>query len=129
MAHPPQPSSVEEAPSDAELDYVAARLDELRRAVEGRTILYTWLLLAFLLGLIAHLAGYFIGTGASNTVVTLLAELLRSLGTALWTGCVLILFVQVWPDVQQRGARRKLALYEKALGERDAREKSNKRLT
>jgi hypothetical protein len=57
-------------------------------------------------------------------VVTLLAELLRSLGTALWTGCVLILFVQVWPDVQQRGARRKLALYEKALGDRDAREKS-----
>jgi hypothetical protein len=77
-----------------------------------------------LLGLIAHLAGYFIGTGTSNTVVTLLAELLRSLGTALWTGCVLILFVQVWPDVQQRGARRKLALYEKALGDRDAREKS-----
>jgi hypothetical protein len=77
-----------------------------------------------LLGLIAHLAGYFIGTGTSNTVVTLLAELLRSLGTALWTGCVLILFVQVWPDVQQRGARRKLALYEKSLGVRDAREKS-----
>ena len=57
-------------------------------------------------------------------MVTLLADLLRSLGTALWTGCVLILFVQVWPDVQPRSARRTIALYEKALRERDAREKS-----
>jgi hypothetical protein len=124
MADPPRPSPTEETPSEAELDYVAPRLDELRRAVEGRTILYTWLLLAFLLGLIAHLAGYFIGAGSSNNVVTLLAELLRSLGTALWTGCVLILFVQVWPDVQQRRARRLIALYEKALRDREAREKS-----
>jgi hypothetical protein len=124
MTDPPRPSSSEETPSEAELDYIAPRLDELRRAVEGRTILYTWLLLAFLLGLIAHLAGYFIGAGSSNNVVTLLAELLRSLGTALWTGCVLILFVQVWPEVQQRRARRLIALYEKALREREAREKS-----
>jgi hypothetical protein len=92
--------------------------------VEGRTILYTWLLLAFLLGLIAHLAEYFIGAGSSNNVVTLLAELLRGLGTALWTGFVLILFVQVWPEVQQRRARRLIALYETALREREAREKS-----
>jgi hypothetical protein len=63
----------EETPSEAELDYIAPRLDELRRTVEGRTILYTSLLLAFLLGLIAHLAGYFIGAGSSNNVVTLLA--------------------------------------------------------
>jgi putative copper export protein len=119
-----QPSPTEETPSEAELDYIALHLDDLRRAVEGRTILYWWLLLGFLLGLIAHLAGYFIGAATSNTVVTLLADLLRSLGTALWTGCVLILFVQVWPDVQQRGARRRFALYEKALRDRDAREKS-----
>jgi hypothetical protein len=124
MADPPRPSPTEETPSEAELDYIAPRLDELRRAVEGRTILYTWLLLAFLLGLIAHLAGYFIGAGSSSNVVTLLAELLRSLGTALWTGCVLILFVQVWPEVQQRRARRLIAVYEKALREREAREKS-----
>ncbi len=124
MTDPTQPSPKEETPSEAELNYVAPRLDELRRAVEGRSILYTWLLLAFLLGLIAHLAGYFIGVGTSNNVVALLAELLRSLGTALWTGCVLILFVQVWPDVQQRRARRLIALYEKALREREAREKS-----
>lgn len=124
MTDHPQPFPTEEIPSEAELDYFALHLDELRRAVEGRTILYWWLLLGFLLGLIAHLAGYFIGAATSNTVVTLLADLLRSLGTALWTGCVLILFVQVWPDVQQRGARRRIALYEKALRERDAREKS-----
>jgi hypothetical protein len=124
MTDPPQPSPSDETPSEAELNYVAPRLDDLRRAVEGGSILYTWLLLAFLLGLIAHLAGYFIGAGTSNNVVTLLAELLRSLGTALWTGCVLILFVQVWPDVQRRRARRLLALYEKALREREARGKS-----
>ena len=124
MTDPPESSLIEETPSEAELDYVAPRLNELRRAVEGRTILYTWLLLAFLLGLIAHLAGYFIGAGTSNNVVLLLAELLRSLGTALWTGCVLILFVQVWPDVQQRRARGLLAMYEKTLRERDARKKS-----
>lgn len=125
MTEPLQPSKAEETPSEAELDYVAPRLDELRRAVEGRTILYKWLLVAFLLGLITHLAGYFIGAGTSNAVVTLLAELLRSLGTALWTGCVLILFVEVWPDVQQRSARRRFALYEKALRERDVRGKNN----
>jgi hypothetical protein len=124
MTDMPEPSPADQIPSDAELDYIATHLDDLRRAVEGRTILYTWLLLGFSLGLIAHLGGYFIGTGTTSNVVGLLAELLKSLGTALWTGCLLVLFVQVWPEVQQRTARRMLGLYEKALRERDTREKS-----
>jgi hypothetical protein len=52
---------------------------------------------------------------ASGTVDALIVESLQSLGTALWTGAVLVLLVQVIPTVQRRAAIRALRKYERNI--------------
>ena len=38
-------------------------------------------------------------------------------GWALWTGAVVVVFVQIWPEAKRRGYQRALAAYEAAVGD------------
>ena len=64
------------------------------------------MLTAVILGLIAHVAGYVLAVSGSGEPRGLVADLLSNLGMALWTGAVLVVFVQVLPDYQRRTAQR-----------------------
>jgi hypothetical protein len=62
-------------------------------------------------------------TNSSGALLTtepfaLLADLLYAMGYALWTGVVVVVFVQVLPEVKRRQLKRWLDAYEAALREK-----------
>jgi hypothetical protein len=46
----------------------------------------------------------------------LVADLLYQLGQALWTGVVVVVFVQIWPEAKRRQYKQALDAYEGAVG-------------
>ncbi len=100
-----------------ELNWVAANLPRVRRWTSGRLFLYEALALAFVVGLAAHVVGYELGVSAVGEPAGLLADLLANLGIALWTGGVLVVFVQILPEIRRRSAAHRLEQYEAALRE------------
>ena len=111
-------TAVEKAVGEAELAWAAANLPLLRRWVTGTRFLYQALAIAFVLGLIVHIAGYLLARSGFGEPFALIADLLMSLGIALWTGTVLVSFVQVLPETQRRAAVRLLENYEAAKRDR-----------
>jgi hypothetical protein len=98
--------------SDAELAWIGEHLPELRRSAFGQRILYQSLLIGFVVGLAIHVGGYLLRSSAATETVELLGDLLYSLGFALWTGVVVVLFVQVIPEGKRRQIKRWLDDYE-----------------
>jgi hypothetical protein len=47
----------------------------------------------------------------------LLADLLYALGGVLWTGVVLVVFIQIYPETKKRQFKRALDAYEAAVGD------------
>jgi hypothetical protein len=87
----------------------------LRRSVAGQRILYTSLAIGFVVGLAAHVGGYLLRSSATTEPLGLLADLLYALGWALWTGVVVVVFVQIFPEAKRRQIMRGLDAYEAAL--------------
>jgi hypothetical protein len=110
--------AVNEAIGEAELAWAAANLPLLRRWVTGTRFLYQALAIAFVSGLIVHIAGYVLAGAGLGEPAGLIADLLTNLGIALWTGTVLVAFVQVLPETQRRAAVRLLEKYEAAQRDR-----------
>jgi hypothetical protein len=78
-----------------------------------------WILaIGFAVGLVAHAAGYLLKTTTPAEPAGPLADLLYTLGWALWTGAVVAVFVQVFPEWKRRQIERALAAYEDAAGGR-----------
>ena len=50
----------------------------------------------------------------------LLANLLTTLGTTVWTGVVLVVFVEVLPEARRREAARRLKAYEAELRDQES---------
>jgi len=92
--------------NEDELRWAAQHQPQIRGWISGRRFLYDAMLTAVILGLIAHVAGYLLGVSGSGEPRGLVVDLLSNLGVALWTGAVLVVFVQVLPDYQRRTARR-----------------------
>jgi hypothetical protein len=105
-------------PSEEELAYVAEHLPELRGRVLGDEIRYSFLILWLLVGLAANVVGFLWSTGAADDLSALIADLLRSLGTALWTGVVVVALIQFLPDYLKRMAVRQLDAYADAIESR-----------
>jgi hypothetical protein len=72
-----------------------AQSDDSRRTL---WILYGSLAIGFVVGLAAHVGGYVLRPSATTEPLGLVADLLYALGWALWTGVVLVVFVQVVPE-------------------------------
>jgi hypothetical protein len=78
-----------------------------------------WILgIGVVVGLAAHVGGFLLRSSATTEPLELVADLLYSLGFALWTGVVVVLFVQIWPEAKRRQIERWLDAYDAALRER-----------
>jgi hypothetical protein len=82
--------------TDEELAAIGAYLPELRRSVARQRILYRSLAIGFVVGLAAHVGGYLLRSSATTEPLGLVADLLYALGFALWTGVVVVVFVQIF---------------------------------
>lgn len=101
--------------TDGELAAIGAYLPELRRSVAGQRIVYTSLVIGFVVGLAAHVGGYLLRSSVTTGPLGLAADLLYALGWALWTGVVVVVFVQILPEAKRRQIMRGLDAYEAAL--------------
>jgi hypothetical protein len=104
--------------TDEELAAIGAYLPELRRSVAGQRILYTSLAIGFVVGLAAHVGGYLLRSSATTAPLGLVADLLYALGWALWTGVVVVVFVQIFPEAKRRQIMRGLDAYGAAMREK-----------
>jgi hypothetical protein len=80
--------------------------------VYGQRLLYSTLVTVFVVGLAAHVGGYLLRSSVTTEALGLVAELLYSLGFALWTGVVVVVYVQVFPEVKRRQFKQMLDAYE-----------------
>src|SRR5262245_20851842 len=99
------------------LAWAGEHLTELRRSVSEQQVLRTSLGIGFLVGLAAHVGGYLLRSSATTEPLGLVADLLYTLGWALWTGVVVVVFFQVIPEAKTRQIKRALDAFEAALRE------------
>jgi hypothetical protein len=100
------------------LAWMEEHLPEVRQQASGQRPLYWILGIGFVVGLAAHVGGYLLRSSVTTEPFGLLADLLYALGFALWTGVVLVFFVQTWPEAKRRQLKRSLDAYEAAVRER-----------
>lgn len=100
--------------TDEELAWIGANLPGLRSYASGHRILYPSLVFGFVVGLAAHVGGYLLKLSATTQPLGLGADLLYALGWALWTGTVVVVFVQVIPEAKRRQITGHLDAYEAA---------------
>jgi hypothetical protein len=63
------------------------------------------------------LGGFLLKASATTEPLSLVADLLYALGWALWTGVIVVIFVQIWPEAKKRQYKQALDAYEAALGD------------
>jgi hypothetical protein len=78
-------------------------------------ILRAYLVIAFFVGLAAHIAGYLLKSTSPTEPLGLVAELLYALGFAMWTGVVVALFVQVLPEAKRREIKKAVDAVEASM--------------
>ena len=96
------------------LAWVGENLPQVRRSVYEQRILHWSLGIAFLVGLAAHIGGYALRSSVATALPGLVADLLYALGWALWTGVVVVVFVQIFPEAKRRQLKGALDAYEAA---------------
>jgi hypothetical protein len=102
----------------AVLAWVGEHMPQVRRSVFDQRLLYWSLGTALVVGLIANVGGYLLKSEVTTEPLGLVADLLYELGYALWTGVVLVVFVQVFPEVKRRQFKQALDAYEAARREK-----------
>jgi hypothetical protein len=107
---------LDEQGRDALLAYVGEHLTLVRRTASGERPSYWILGVGFVVGLAAHAGGFLLKTSATTEPLALVADLLYALGWALWTSVIVVLFVQIWPDIKRRQYKQALEAYEAAAG-------------
>jgi hypothetical protein len=100
---------------EAMLAWVGENLGQVRRSALGQRALYWSLGSGFVVGLAAHVVGFLLKTWVTTEPLMLIADLLYALGWALWTGVVVVVFVEIWPEVKKRQYRQALDAYEAAM--------------
>ncbi len=99
------------------LAWVGENLPQVGRSVYGQRLLYWSLVVGFVVGLAAHVGGYALRSSVTTEPLGLVADLLYALGWALWTGVVVVVFVQIIPEAKRRQIKRVLDAYEAAQRE------------
>ena len=100
------------------LAWMEAHLPEFRQQASGQRPLYWILGIGFVVGLAAHVGGFLLRSSVTTELFELVADLLYSLGFALWTGIVVGLFIQIWPAAKRRQLKQWLDAYEAARREK-----------
>jgi hypothetical protein len=101
--------------TNEELAWMAAHVKDLRRTVSEKRILRWTLAIGFVAGLVVHVGGYLLRASAAAEPLALVADLLYALGYALWTGVVVAVLVQIFPEWKQRQLETYLRAYEEAV--------------
>ena len=99
----------------AALDWVGEHLPEVRRSAYGQRSLYWALGIGFVVGLAAYVGGYALRSSVTTEPLGFVGDLLYTLGWALWTGVVVVVFLQVLPEAKRRQYKQALDAYEAAL--------------
>jgi hypothetical protein len=102
---------------DAVLAWVGENLTLVRRSAFGQRILYWTLGIGLVVGLAAHVGGFLLKSSTTTEPLLLVADLLYALGGVLWTGVVLVVFTQVYPETKKRQFKRALDAYEAVVGD------------
>lgn len=97
------------------LAWAGEHLPELQRSVSERRFLRWSLGIGFLVGLVAHVSGFLLKSWTTTEPLSVIADLLYTLGWALWTGVVVVVFFQVVPDAKTRQIKRAVDAFEAAL--------------
>ncbi len=100
------------------LSWVGENLTVVRRTASGQRPVYWLLGLGFVVGLAAQVGGFLLKTSATTEPLLLMADLLYALGWSLWTGVIVAMFVQIWPEIKKRQYKQALDAYEAARGDR-----------
>jgi hypothetical protein len=90
---------------------------ELKPWLTGERLLRRFLTIGFGLGLAAHIGGYALRGLITTEPFQLLADLLYGLGLSLWTGIVVVFFVQVFPQSTRRDLERLITAYDESKHE------------
>jgi hypothetical protein len=98
--------------------WMQEHLPEYRQQASGQRPMYWILGIGFVVGLAAQIGGYLLRPSPPTEPLGLLADLLYALGWSLWTGVVVVFFVQIWPEAKRRQLKRSLDAYEEALREK-----------
>jgi hypothetical protein len=109
---------LEERERQAALAWVGENLTLVRQSVYEQRLLHGSLWAGLVVGLAAHVGGYVLRSSVTTEPLELVADLLYALGYALWTGVVVVVFVQIYPEVKRRQFKQALDAYEAA--QRDA---------
>lgn len=97
------------------MDWVGEHLPEVRRSAYGQRSLYWALGIGFVVGLAVYAGGYALRSSVTTEPLGFVGDLLYTLGWALWTGVVVVVFLQVIPQVKRRGYKQMLDAYEAEL--------------
>jgi hypothetical protein len=108
---------LEEPERRAVLDWVGENLTQVRRSVYEQRLLHWSLGIGVVVGLAAHAGGYLLKSSVTTEPLGLAADLLYALGYALWTGVVVVVFVQAIPEAKRRQFKQALDAYEAAQRE------------
>lgn len=100
------------------LAWMEEHLPEFRQQASGQRPLYWILGIGFVVGLAAHVVGYLLLSSVTTEPFKVVADLLYALGWSLWTGVVVVFFVQIWPEAKRRQLKRWLDAYEAARREK-----------
>jgi hypothetical protein len=107
---------------DAMLAWVGENLTLVRRSISGQRVMYWSLGFGFVVGLAAHVGGFLLKSWVTTEPLSLIADLLYALGWALWTGVIVVVFVQIYPEVKKRQYKQALDAYEAAVGGAEGRQ-------
>ena len=99
-------------------EWMDEHLAELKQTVSGQRLVYTSLIVSFVVGLVAHGGGYALLISTPVGFLGLLADLLHALGWSLWTGVVVVVFIDIFPQVKRRQIQQAVDAYESLKRER-----------
>jgi hypothetical protein len=97
---------------EAILAWVGENLTQVQRSVYDQRLLHQSLWIGLVVGLAAHVGGYVLRSSVTTEPLELVADLLYALGYALWTGVVVVVFVQIFPEAKRRQFKQVLDAYE-----------------
>ena len=99
------------------LAWVGENLTEVRETAVGQRPVYWVLWTALAFGLASYVGGYLIRSSTTTGLLGLVGDLLYTFGWALWTGVVVVVFLQIIPEIKRRQYKAALDAYEATLGE------------
>jgi hypothetical protein len=97
------------------LAWVGENLPYVRRTAVGQRPVYWILGIGFVLGMTAYVGGYALRSSVTTEPLRFVGDLIYTLGWALWTGVVVVVFLQVLPEAKRRQYKQALDAYEAAL--------------